>query len=85
MKGIDGLFLICRFYIGCDLCSNWFHGSCVDISEDMAKRIDSYVCDECKRQRETATEELYCLCKTPYDDTQWVHVNYNIYDVTLTN
>lgn len=60
-----------KFYIGCDLCSNWFHGSCVDISEDMAKRIDSYVCDECKRQRETATEELYCLCKTPYDDTQF--------------
>ncbi|XP_056018158.1 nucleosome-remodeling factor subunit BPTF-like isoform X3 [Ostrea edulis] len=60
-----------KFYIGCDLCSNWFHGSCVNISEDMAKRIDSYVCEECKKQRDTATEELYCLCRTPYDDTQF--------------
>ncbi|XP_022313989.2 nucleosome-remodeling factor subunit BPTF-like isoform X2 [Crassostrea virginica] len=60
-----------KFYIGCDLCSNWFHGNCVNISEDMAKRIDSYVCEECKKQRETATEELYCLCRTPYDDTQF--------------
>ncbi|XP_061191322.1 nucleosome-remodeling factor subunit BPTF-like isoform X2 [Saccostrea echinata] len=60
-----------KFYIGCDLCSNWFHGSCVNISEDMAKKIDTYVCDECKKQRDTATEELYCLCRTPYDDTQF--------------
>lgn len=70
MKGIDGLFLFCRFYIGCDLCFNWFYGSCVDILEDMVKRIDFYVCDECKRQREIVIEELYCLCKIFYDDIQ---------------
>ncbi|KAK3091634.1 hypothetical protein FSP39_021392 [Pinctada imbricata] len=60
-----------KFYIGCDLCSNWFHGACVNISEHDAKHIDSYICEDCRKQRETATEELYCLCKTPYDDTQF--------------
>ena len=34
------LYCVCRtpydnskFYVGCDLCSNWFHGSCVGITE----------------------------------------------------
>ncbi|XP_074647332.1 nucleosome-remodeling factor subunit BPTF-like [Tubulanus polymorphus] len=58
-----------KFYIGCDLCSNWFHGSCVNISESAAKRMDSYICEDCKKQRDDTSEELYCLCRTPYDDT----------------
>ena len=62
--------VVFRFYIGCDLCSNWFHGACVDIPESQAQFIDSYVCDECKRQQENNQEELYCLCRTPYDDSQ---------------
>ncbi|KAK3598854.1 hypothetical protein CHS0354_008596 [Potamilus streckersoni] len=60
-----------RFYIGCDLCSNWFHGECVNILEDSAKFLDAYICDECKKQQECATEELYCLCRTPYDETKF--------------
>ncbi|KAL3875950.1 hypothetical protein ACJMK2_033849 [Sinanodonta woodiana] len=60
-----------RFYIGCDLCSNWFHGECVNILEDSAKFLDNYICDECKKQQECATEELYCLCRTPYDETKF--------------
>lgn len=60
-----------RFYIGCDLCSNWFHGECVNISESESKYIDAFVCDDCKKQQETAIEELYCLCKTPYDESRF--------------
>ncbi|KAK3711795.1 hypothetical protein RRG08_036999 [Elysia crispata] len=60
-----------RFYIGCDLCSNWFHGSCVGISEDEAKYIDSYICEDCRKQQENTSEELYCLCRTPYDENQF--------------
>ncbi|XP_033751700.1 nucleosome-remodeling factor subunit BPTF-like [Pecten maximus] len=74
----EKLYCICKtpyeatkFYIGCDLCSNWFHGECVGISEERAKTIDTYVCGECKKQKETATEELYCLCRTPYDEAQF--------------
>ncbi|CAC5424118.1 BPTF [Mytilus coruscus] len=74
----EKLYCVCRtpyddtkFYIGCDLCSNWFHGGCVGISEGKAKTVDSYTCPDCKRQQENTTEELYCLCKTPYDESQF--------------
>ncbi|GFN96955.1 nucleosome-remodeling factor subunit bptf-like [Plakobranchus ocellatus] len=60
-----------KFYIGCDLCSNWFHGSCVGISEERAKFIDSYICEDCRKQQENTSEELYCLCRTPYDENQF--------------
>ncbi|ESO89132.1 hypothetical protein LOTGIDRAFT_106754, partial [Lottia gigantea] len=60
-----------KFYIGCDLCSNWFHGSCVGITEDQANVIDSYICPDCRKQKENTSEELYCLCKTPYDESQF--------------
>ncbi|XP_013407675.1 nucleosome-remodeling factor subunit BPTF [Lingula anatina] len=73
----EKLYCICRtpyddtkFYIGCDLCSNWFHGDCVNISEYQAKLIDTYVCEDCKAQQENTSEELYCICRTPYDETQ---------------
>lgn len=67
------LFLIFRFrfYVGCDLCNDWFHGSCVGITEDMALTIDEFMCEDCSRQKETVEEqELYCLCKQPYDDSK---------------
>uniref|UniRef100_A0A3P8XXV6 Bromodomain PHD finger transcription factor n=1 Tax=Esox lucius TaxID=8010 RepID=A0A3P8XXV6_ESOLU len=65
-----------KFYIGCDLCSNWFHGACVGITEKEAKKMDDYVCNGCKRGQDSqdsegATEELYCICRTPYDEAQF--------------
>lgn len=76
-----------RFYIGCDLCTNWYHGECVGITEKEAKKMDDYVCVECRSGRDgsagagggsagTGTvgggtgEELYCICQTPYDESQ---------------
>ncbi|XP_042585166.1 nucleosome-remodeling factor subunit BPTF-like isoform X5 [Cyprinus carpio] len=60
-----------KFYIGCDLCSNWYHGECVGITEKEAKKMDDYICSECKRAQEGSTEELYCICRTPYDESQF--------------
>ncbi|XP_064842660.1 nucleosome-remodeling factor subunit BPTF-like isoform X7 [Oncorhynchus masou masou] len=65
-----------KFYIGCDLCSNWFHGACVGITEKEAKKMDDYVCNGCKQGQDSqdsegTTEELYCICRTPYDETQF--------------
>ncbi|XP_062853895.1 nucleosome-remodeling factor subunit BPTF-like isoform X2 [Trichomycterus rosablanca] len=72
------LYCICRtpydetkFYIGCDLCTNWYHGDCVGITEKQAKKMDDYICAECKRAQEGSTEELFCICRTPYDDSQF--------------
>ncbi|XP_061083585.1 nucleosome-remodeling factor subunit BPTF isoform X5 [Conger conger] len=60
-----------KFYIGCDLCTNWYHGECVGITEKEAKKMDDYICNECKRAQEGSTEELYCICRTPYDESQF--------------
>lgn len=69
------VYCICRtpydetkFYVGCDLCNNWFHGECVDITEESSKSLTEFVCEECKQARET--QKLYCLCQQPYDDSQ---------------
>uniref|UniRef100_A0A182PDS7 Bromodomain-containing protein n=1 Tax=Anopheles epiroticus TaxID=199890 RepID=A0A182PDS7_9DIPT len=58
-----------KFYVGCDLCNNWFHGDCVGISEEESKKITEYICSECKHARDT--QELYCLCRQPYDESQF--------------
>ncbi|XP_030839912.1 nucleosome-remodeling factor subunit BPTF isoform X3 [Strongylocentrotus purpuratus] len=60
-----------RFYIGCDVCQNWFHGTCVKVSEKTAADLKEYVCDECKTKKQETEEELYCLCKRPYDEAQF--------------
>uniref|UniRef100_A0A1B0DIL3 Uncharacterized protein n=1 Tax=Phlebotomus papatasi TaxID=29031 RepID=A0A1B0DIL3_PHLPP len=58
-----------KFYVGCDLCNNWFHGDCVGISEEDSKKLNEFICGECKHARDT--QELYCLCKQPYDESQF--------------
>jgi hypothetical protein len=45
-------YCICRrpyegFMIGCDECEEWYHGSCIGISESRADRVDKYVCIRC--------------------------------------
>ncbi|VVC31946.1 Hypothetical protein CINCED_3A007015 [Cinara cedri] len=58
-----------KFYVGCDMCHNWFHGSCVNITVQMSKRISEWFCPECKRSKDP--EVLYCICQKPYDDQQF--------------
>lgn len=45
-------YCLCRrpyegFMIGCDECEDWFHGSCVGISESRADRVNKFVCLRC--------------------------------------
>ncbi|XP_059217057.1 nucleosome-remodeling factor subunit NURF301 isoform X2 [Stomoxys calcitrans] len=72
----EKLYCVCRtpyddtkFYVGCDICSNWFHGDCVNITEEDSKKLSEFICDDCKKARDT--QELYCLCKQPYDESQF--------------
>ncbi|XP_071965223.1 uncharacterized protein [Antedon mediterranea] len=60
-----------RFYIGCDVCLNWFHGECVNISADEAQTIKDFICSDCQQQKQEQEDELYCICRTPYDDAQF--------------
>jgi hypothetical protein len=57
-----------RFYVGCDVCNDWFHGSCVGISEEMSRSMSEFVCVACRSAKDN--QEIYCLCKQPYDETQ---------------
>ncbi|XP_046808257.1 nucleosome-remodeling factor subunit NURF301 isoform X2 [Lucilia cuprina] len=75
-KKKEKLYCICRtpyddtkFYVGCDICSNWFHGDCVNITEEDSKKLSEFICTDCKKARDT--QELYCLCKQPYDESQF--------------
>lgn len=47
--------LVCRFYIGCDRCQNWYHGRCVGILQSEATHIDEYVCPQCQSTEEAMT------------------------------
>uniref|UniRef100_A0A8C6KT71 Bromodomain PHD finger transcription factor n=1 Tax=Nothobranchius furzeri TaxID=105023 RepID=A0A8C6KT71_NOTFU len=56
------LYCICKtpydetkFYIGCDLCTNWYHGECVGITEKEANHIDQYVCPQCQSTEDAMT------------------------------
>ena len=40
------------YMIACDLCDCWFHGTCVKITEEMGKSIQSYSCQNCTGDRE---------------------------------
>ncbi|KAG7520573.1 CXXC-type zinc finger protein 1-like [Solea senegalensis] len=37
-----------RFMIGCDSCTEWFHGSCVGVSEKAANAIRVWYCPSCR-------------------------------------
>ncbi|XP_057659195.1 nucleosome-remodeling factor subunit NURF301 isoform X2 [Diorhabda carinulata] len=72
----EKVYCICRtpydetkFYVGCDLCNNWFHGDCVGITEENSKSLSEFICNECKQARDT--HKLYCLCQQPYDESQF--------------
>eukprot|EP00842_Homolaphlyctis_polyrhiza_P001813 jgi/Hompol1/2632/HPOL_001040-RA len=52
------LFCICRkpyddkkFYIQCDSCDEWFHGSCMRVSEKESEAIDKWYCKHCRNTK----------------------------------
>ena len=58
-----------KFYLKCELCLNWFHGKCVGINQKQAKRLTEFICPNCSEN--SNKDELYCICKTPYDENQF--------------
>ncbi|XP_037073922.1 LOW QUALITY PROTEIN: nucleosome-remodeling factor subunit NURF301-like [Pollicipes pollicipes] len=58
-----------KFYVGCDMCSNWYHGSCVGISQRNSKKVKAFICQQCQSAKEN--RELFCFCRTEYDESQF--------------
>lgn len=64
--------LHCRFYVGCNMCAEWYHGSCVGVSADDIHNLNSFVCQSCRgKNSKMETEELHCICQTPYDSSKY--------------
>ncbi|CAG2162585.1 unnamed protein product [Oppiella nova] len=73
----NALYCVCRkpydsskFMVGCDICSNWYHVDCVGLTEVQAKKADQYICPNCDKMK-AKNKELYCLCRRPYDESQF--------------
>ncbi|XP_071960096.1 histone lysine demethylase PHF8-like isoform X2 [Antedon mediterranea] len=52
----DPVYCICKqpydvslFMIECNVCNDWFHGSCVGVREDQCNEIEEYHCPNCTR------------------------------------
>ncbi|XP_024148367.1 CXXC-type zinc finger protein 1a [Oryzias melastigma] len=58
------VYCVCRrpdincFMIGCDSCSEWFHGDCIGVSERAAKSIRVWFCVSC-REKDASLEVKY--------------------------
>ncbi|ESN99122.1 hypothetical protein HELRODRAFT_67491, partial [Helobdella robusta] len=72
------LYCICRtpyddskFYIACDQCQDWFHGSCVGISKCEAEQLDTYSCPSCKQTSSRSSGNQNKLLT----DEQWIEVH----------
>ncbi|XP_037540372.1 CXXC-type zinc finger protein 1 [Nematolebias whitei] len=60
----SAVYCVCRkpdincFMIGCDSCTDWFHGDCIGVSERAAKTIQVWFCPSC-RDRNPTLENRY--------------------------
>ncbi|OLL26148.1 Set1 complex component spp1 [Neolecta irregularis DAH-3] len=71
----DEIYCICRkpdggrWMIACDYCDNWFHGSCINISQSEGDLVDRYFCPTCvEAGRGSTTWKRKCRlfsCRSP--------------------
>merc|ERR1711936_1147409 len=66
----ETLYCICRstdvsrFMIGCDHCQEWYHGDCINITEEHSKYIKKFYCVECREKN----NHLTVVYKSKYAD-----------------
>ncbi|KAI8813860.1 hypothetical protein BJ742DRAFT_787716 [Cladochytrium replicatum] len=70
--GNKQLYCICRseddgtrFMVGCDGCEEWFHGSCVGVTQDMALASRVYYCERCRRSNPSDQKSGAHKARTP--------------------
>lgn len=62
-----------RFYIGCDFCQDWFHGTCVGITKYEADTIEEYRCPNCCKKGDHNFIELKPLTNKEIDGLKRLH------------
>ncbi|CAF1385903.1 unnamed protein product [Rotaria sordida] len=60
-----------KFFIQCELCSRWLHGTCVNLTPRLAEKLKEFICQDCTKLTQKAKERLYCICQTPYDESKF--------------
>jgi hypothetical protein len=59
-----------KFFIQCEICSRWLHGTCVGLTPRLAEKMKEFICEDCTLLTQKAKERLYCICQTPYDESK---------------
>ena len=58
-EAVDDVLCVCKtmydpdkFYIQCDKCDSWFHGTCMSLREDDAGFLEKWYCRDCRSKYE---------------------------------
>lgn len=55
---VTTFFFFCRVYVSCDLCFEWFHPECLEMSEDNIAGlhdIETFFCPSCSQHKDVVT------------------------------
>ena len=63
-----------RFYIGCDRCDGWYHGSCVGVTKSEADVMDTYVCPLCQQKESLAGGDDGDPLSMPLQERHWLEL-----------
>ncbi|CAJ0565895.1 unnamed protein product, partial [Mesorhabditis spiculigera] len=84
----EPLYCIChtpyddtKFYVGCDNCPNWFHPSCVGITEIEAQTVEKFLCPDCTDSEGLEQQQQQHHQQGPMDEKQRkLHFLWDLYD-----
>ena len=74
-----------RFYIGCDHCDNWYHGSCVGVTKSEADRMDTYVCPECQQKESVVKGQDVDASSMPLQERHWLELRRIVTSLQVTS
>jgi hypothetical protein len=82
----DSVHCVCKrpfkgFMIGCDSCNDWFHGSCIGITEDDGNKLQKFVCARCTLRQSDDTNDM----QIDSSDEQFVNDLFHSFDSDISD